>query len=76
MSKLLTFGWLGTVTGITGGILIAINMLEYSKFGFIFFLISATSWLIQGWKNQDFPLVLLNCVFIIIDIIGIYKWFF
>ncbi len=76
MSKFLTFGWLGTITGIAGGILIAINSPEYSKFGFIFFLISAISWLIQGWKSQDLPLVLLNCVFIVIDIIGIYKWFF
>lgn len=74
ISKFLTFSWLGTITGIAGGILLALNIANYSKFGFIFFLVSASSWLIQGYKNKDFPLVLLNCVFVIVDILGIYNW--
>ncbi len=76
MNRLLTFGWLGTITGIIGGVLIALNSLIYSKFSFIFFLFSAGSWFIQGYKNRDYPLVLLNCVFMVIDILGIYRWFF
>ena len=74
--KLATFGWLGTFTGIIGGVFIAINSVHYSKFGFIFFLISALSWLVQGYKNNDYPLVLLNTIFVVIDLLGIYNWFF
>ena len=76
MKRFLTFGWLGTATGIAGGVLIALNSPLYSKFGFIFFLLSASSWFIQGYKNRDYPLMLLNCVFVVIDILGIYSWFF
>ena len=47
-----TWGWLGTLTGIIGGLLVALNF-EYSKFGYIFFMVSAISWVIQGAKNND-----------------------
>lgn len=76
LTTLATFGWLGTFTGIIGGTLIALNLPDYSKFGFIFFLMSAVSWLVQGYKNKDYPLIILNCVFIVIDILGVYRWFF
>jgi len=70
-----TWGWSGTVTGIVGGLLVALNF-EYSKFGYIFFMVSAISWIIQGAKNDDNSLVLLNVVFVFVNTLGIYHWFF
>ncbi len=70
-----TWGWSGTVTGIVGGLLVALNF-EYSKFGYIFFMVSAISWIIQGAKNDDNSLVLLNVVFVFVNTLGIYRWFF
>ena len=69
------WGWLGTITGIAGGLLVALNF-DYSKFGYIFFMISAISWVIQGVKNEDNSLVLLNTVFVCVNTLGIYRWFF
>lgn len=69
------FGWIGTITGILGGLLLAVN-LEYSNYGFFIFLISATSWTIQGYKNNDRSLMILNTFFIFIDLLGIYRWIF
>lgn len=69
-----TLGWLGTITGIIGGLLVAFNF-GYSKFGYIFFMVSAVSWVIQGAKNNDKTLVLLNVVFVCINALGIYHWF-
>ncbi|SFV58683.1 hypothetical protein MNB_SUP05-5-1100 [hydrothermal vent metagenome] len=69
------FGWIGTITGIIGGLLLALNI-SISHFGFLFFLTSASSWIIQGLKNKDKALILLNVFFIFIDLIGIYRWFF
>jgi len=46
-----TWGWLGTITGILGGLLVALNF-NYSKFGYIFFMMSAISWIIQGYENS------------------------
>lgn len=68
------WGWLGTLTGIIGGLMVALNF-EYSKFGYIFFMVSAVSWLIQGAKNNDKSLVLLNTVFVCVNTLGLYRWF-
>ena len=68
------WGWFGTVTGITGSLLVALNF-ELSKFGYIFFMASAISWTIQGAKNNDNSLVLLNVVFVCVNMLGIYHWF-
>ncbi len=69
------FGWIGTITGIMGGLLLALN-LEYSHFGFFIFFISASSWTIQGYKNNDRSLMILNAFFMLIDLLGIYRWIF
>lgn len=69
------WGWFGAITGIAGGLLVALNF-EHSKFGYLFFMLSAISWVIQGTKNHDKALVLLNIVFICVNTLGIYRWFF
>ncbi len=69
-----TWGWLGTITGIIGGLLVALNF-ELSKFGYVFFMVSAISWIIQGSKNNDNSLVLLNAVFVCVNTLGLYRWF-
>ncbi|MBW5290591.1 MAG: hypothetical protein Rsou_0982 [Candidatus Ruthia sp. Asou_11_S2] len=69
------WGWFGAVTGITGGLLVAPNF-EWSKFGYLFFMASAISWIVQGAKNNDNSLVLLNTVFVCVNTLGIYHWFF
>lgn len=68
-------GWIGTITGIIGSLLLAFNF-EYSKYGYFFFTISAICWVKQGIKNSDNSLILLNTVFIGINALGIYLWFF
>jgi hypothetical protein len=70
-----SWGWFGTVTGISGGLLIAFNF-EHSKFGYIFFMFSAVSWIIQGVENNDRSLILLNAVFVFVNMLGLYHWFF
>ncbi|SFV77715.1 hypothetical protein MNB_SUP05-10-566 [hydrothermal vent metagenome] len=55
--------------------MVALNF-NYSKFGYIFFMVSAISWIIQGSKNNDNSLVLLNVVFVFVNTLGIYHWFF
>ena len=69
------WGWIGTITGIIGGLLIALKF-ELSKFGYIFFMMSVFCWIIQGVKNKDKALVIINIFFIFINAIGIYNWFF
>ncbi|MDC0446935.1 hypothetical protein OAL99_03500 [Gammaproteobacteria bacterium] len=69
------FGWFGTITAITGGTLVALNI-DISKFGYIFFLMSSVSWFLQAKKNGDSALMIVNVFFFFINILGIYRWFF
>jgi hypothetical protein len=68
------WGWLGTITGITGALLVALNI-DKVFVGYIFFMGSAISWVIQGAKNNDKSLVLLNAVFVCVNALGLYNWF-
>ena len=68
------WGWLGTITGITGALLVALNI-DKVFVGYLFFMASAISWVIQGAKNNDKSLVLLNAVFVCVNALGLYNWF-
>lgn len=65
--------WTGTSTGIVGAIWVALNIAT-SGWGFVFFAVSASSWAAAGWLMREPSLVLLNSVFLAINILGIYRW--
>ncbi len=65
--------WIGTVTGVIGAILIALNLgLEIE--GFWLYLISSALWSIVGWLQRDFSLFVLQASFTAINVLGIYRW--
>jgi hypothetical protein len=66
---------LGTLTGILGAILISINIEEYSKYGFLFFLSSSITFTYYSYIEKDKQLLLVQIAFIITNIIGIVRWF-
>ena len=65
--------WTGTLAGIGGAILIALNM-DVSGYGFLLFLASSLLWCAAGVVQRDDSLILLQGTFVIINIIGIYRW--
>jgi hypothetical protein len=64
---------LGSFFGIVGAILISINIPE-SKYGFVILLFSAIFWIIESIKEKLTPLLWMNIVFFMTDMIGIYRW--
>lgn len=64
--------WIGSICGIIGALLIATatNM----SLGYILFLISSVSWTRVGGLTENYSLVLMNIVFTIINIIGLYTY--
>jgi drug/metabolite transporter (DMT)-like permease len=65
--------WTGTLAGIAGAILVALN-LEVSGYGFLLFLASSLLWCAAGIAQRDDSLILLQATFVVINIIGIYRW--
>lgn len=62
--------WIGTIASILGSFLVAMHIF---LLGYIFFLVGAGCWLYIGYKNNDRALMLLNAVFLVANIVGLYN---
>ncbi|MGD9924060.1 MAG: hypothetical protein AB7V13_21855 [Pseudorhodoplanes sp.] len=65
--------WIGTAAGVSGAIMIALN-LGLVIYGFGLFLISSLLWSAIGWLQREMSLLVLQGTFTIINIVGIYRW--
>ncbi|MBT3348092.1 MAG: hypothetical protein HOE55_00915 [Thiotrichales bacterium] len=65
----------GAITGVMGAILLAANV-SYSGYGFVLFFISSmflsTFAVIQKLRY----LLIMQVVFMVINLVGIYRWLF
>jgi hypothetical protein len=61
--------------GVLGAILVASNT-EFSKYGFLAFLVSAILWATVAQIIKDRALLSLQITFMCVDLFGIYRWFF
>jgi len=65
--------WIGTITGIVGAILIALNI-GAVVYGFGLFFISSLLWTIVALIQKERSLMLLQGVYIGLNILGIIRW--
>ncbi len=65
--------WIGTGTGVAGAILIALNIAAVG-IGFVLFTVSSSLWTYAGWAHREMSLVVLQGVFLVIDVVGVYNW--
>ena len=68
------FKWLATVLFIFSGTVLALNI-DISRWGFVTFAIAHILLVVVFTKLKDYPMLLQNAFFIIVDAIGIYRWF-
>jgi len=65
--------WVATFSGMTGALLIASNI-GFSKYSFLFFLVSGLLWGVAAYSIKDYALLLLQVVFVTIDTYGVFRW--
>lgn len=65
--------WIGTATGVTGAIIIAANIGLVVP-GFVLFLISSVLWSAVSWAQREASLFVLQATFMVINLLGIYRW--
>lgn len=65
-----TLGWIGCIGGILGAFAVA-N--EY-RAGYIPFLIGAVAYCVVAYRRGDSPLLLLNIVFAVANLNGLFNW--
>ena len=67
--------WIATILFLTAGTLLSLNI-EISRIGFLFFLTGHVLLTYYFLKLKDYAMITQNAFFLIIDAIGIYRWFF
>jgi nicotinamide riboside transporter PnuC len=65
--------WLGTVCGVAGAIMIALN-LGVVAYGFALFLVSSLLWGTVALIQREPSLVVLQSVFTVVDVLGLWRW--
>ncbi len=65
--------WFGTVTGVVGALILALNI-PVSGWGWLLFAISAAAWTVAGMVIRDHSLVVLQGTFLVVDLVGIWRW--
>ena len=64
---------IGSYSGIIGALMLAMNN-SYSKYGYIFFTISALSLIYTFYRDKIKPMVIQQVVFLAINIYGGFQW--
>ena len=72
-SALAFFKWFGTVAGIAGAVVLALNIAA-SGWGFVVFLASSVSWTVAVLAMREPSLALLSIVYTVINLLGIWRW--
>ena len=68
--------WISSVSGLTGGIIVASNT-EISRYGYIFLALSSLSLGISSYLDRDTSLIVYSAsLFIFCDLFGLYCWLF
>ncbi|CAA6821146.1 MAG: Unknown protein [uncultured Thiotrichaceae bacterium] len=65
--------WIGTVMAVSAAILLAINI-PISGWAYVFYLVSSVLLMWWGFRRKAYGIAMQNVVFIVINIIGIYRW--
>ena len=66
--------WIATLLFWFAGTVLALNV-DISRWGFVAFLIAHLLLVVVFTKVKDYPMLLQNAFFIIVDCIGIFRWF-
>ena len=65
--------WFGTLTGVVGAAILALNI-PISGWGWVLFAASALAWTVAGAVQRDASLVVLQGAFLAVDLVGIWRW--
>jgi len=65
--------WVGTVAGIGGALIIAMNIGVVAH-GFMLFLVSSVLWGLVAWAQREVSLLVMQGAATVINMLGIIKW--
>lgn len=67
--------WWAVALLIIGGIILAGKLPLPLWIPYLFFFFGHGGMLHSFWKKHDYPMVIVNAVWILIDMVGMYRWY-
>ncbi len=68
------YEWVSVILLLIGATLLALN-LPFSKWAFVILGISRLWLSILMYRKKDYPMFVMNFFYLIVDIVGIIRWF-
>jgi hypothetical protein len=60
---------------VAGGVMLAANLSEVSKYGFIFLALSSSQMLVASLRTKNMSMIIYSAsLFFFVDCLGIYRW--
>lgn len=76
MEELAILRTFAAVTTVLAAALVAANLnARISVAGFMIFLLASIAWMIDGWLEGKASLVIQNVILLLINAIGVWRWF-
>jgi len=66
--------WSATAAAIIAAILVASNT-ELTKWGFVIFTVASVLWIAAGLADRIYSLATLNAVLLVVNLVGVWRWF-
>ena len=66
--------WSATAFAIVAAILVASNT-GATKWGFVIFAVASVLWIAAGLADRIYSLATLNAVLLVVNLVGIWRWF-
>jgi hypothetical protein len=76
MEELAILRTLAAVTTVLAAALVAANLnARITVAGFMIFILASIAWMIDGWLESKSSLVIQNVILLLINALGVWRWF-
>jgi hypothetical protein len=76
MDELIILRTIAAVTTILAAALVAANLnARVTVAGFVIFIVASIAWMADGWVENKASLVIQNAVLLLINALGVWRWF-
>jgi len=76
MDELAILGTFAAVTTVLAASLVAANLnARATVAGFMIFIVASIAWMADGWLETKASLVIQNLILLLINAIGVWRWF-
>ena len=76
MDELAILGTFAAVTTVLAASLVAANLnARATVAGFMIFIVASIAWMADGWLETKASLVIQNVILLLINAIGVWRWF-